>query len=175
MDSADRLGELIEDRREQLQLSASRAARLAKVSRGTWQGIEKAARETESYNFAPVEGVLGWKAGSIKKVLAGDDPELLGADEYATVLRSIAATARPPDRQWVERRLQAMGAEEGADQGGWASSYWDEELGEIADVEERRIWDRRRKSVSWRRGMIYLLRDDRGEQDTREYRRRAAG
>jgi transcriptional regulator with XRE-family HTH domain len=69
-----RLGLLVAQRRKQLQLSASEAARLARVSRGTWIAVEKAERETEEYNYAGFERALQWRFGSVAAVLAGGEP-----------------------------------------------------------------------------------------------------
>lgn len=69
-----RLGELVKARRQELALSISKAARAAEIDRATWTGVEKASRDTEEYNYGPIERVLRWERGSVAAVLAGGDP-----------------------------------------------------------------------------------------------------
>ncbi len=70
----ERLAHLVAERRKQLGLSIARAARTAKIGRGTWTAIEQGSRETEEYIYPAVERTLQWGAGSIGEVLAGGQP-----------------------------------------------------------------------------------------------------
>ena len=70
----ERLGRQVAQRRTHLGLSVSAAARIAQIDRGTWTGIEKAARMTEAYNYAGIERALNWSPGSIAATLAGGNP-----------------------------------------------------------------------------------------------------
>jgi transcriptional regulator with XRE-family HTH domain len=75
-----RLGMLVRKRRTMLGLSVSRAARDARIGRATWTAVEEASRETEPYNYGPIERVLDWAAGSIEAILAGGEPTLAGEE-----------------------------------------------------------------------------------------------
>lgn len=75
-----RLGKLVSERRQEISLSVSAAARGAGLDRGTWTGVESGSRQTEEYNYSRVERVLGWQAGSIKAVLKGGNPTELAAN-----------------------------------------------------------------------------------------------
>lgn len=72
----ERLGRLVYERRRALGLSIARAARDAGINRATWTAIEDASRDTETYNYGPVERVLGWASGSIDDILDGGEPTL---------------------------------------------------------------------------------------------------
>lgn len=75
-----RLGQLVEQRRKTLGLSLSAAARAAGVNRATWVGIERLTRRTAEYNYAVIERVLGWAAGSVDTILTGGEPTALAKD-----------------------------------------------------------------------------------------------
>lgn len=60
-----------------MSLSVSAAARGAGIDRGTWTSVESGSRATEEYNFARIERVLGWGAGSVRSILAGGEPTLI--------------------------------------------------------------------------------------------------
>lgn len=67
----------IRERRIELGMSISAAARIAGVSRATWTGAERGERATEAYNFGAIERALRWPAGTIERLLAGGTlPEL---------------------------------------------------------------------------------------------------
>lgn len=117
----DRLGRTVANRRRELQLSVASAAREARISRGTWIGLEKGERETESYNYAGVERTLGWRLGSIDEILAGGDPELAEPEEDTTGgkqrldpdVRRILAILADPDtpetvRTWIRDQLRLL-------------------------------------------------------------------
>ena len=69
-----RLGQRIADRRRELGLSVSAAARLAQINRATWTGTETASRRTEEYVYGGIERALQWAPGSIAATLAGGNP-----------------------------------------------------------------------------------------------------
>jgi transcriptional regulator with XRE-family HTH domain len=92
----ERLADCVAQRRKELQLSASQAARLARVARGTWIAVEKAERATEDYNYAGFERALQWQLGSMEAVLAGGDP----TPEELTTARDTRSM--PPEiRRWL--------------------------------------------------------------------------
>lgn len=64
------------ERRRALGLSVSAAARKAGINRATWTAIEDASRDTETYNYGPVERVLDWAPGSIDDIVAGGESTL---------------------------------------------------------------------------------------------------
>jgi hypothetical protein len=79
-----RLGALISRRRNELSLSLTAAAKAAGIHRDTWTGLERAERTTEPYIYGRFERVLGWSPGSIERILAGGDPELLSSTRPPT-------------------------------------------------------------------------------------------
>lgn len=85
----ERLGRQVALRRSHLGLSISAAARIAQIDRGTWTGVEKAARETEEYNHAGIERALQWAPGSIAATLAGGDPTPQRADQPEAIERTL--------------------------------------------------------------------------------------
>jgi transcriptional regulator with XRE-family HTH domain len=97
-----RLGDRIRTRRRALGLSVSRAARAAGINRATWTAVEDGSRETEPYNFGPIERVLGWTDRSIDNVLAGGEPALIddpppisrNANDAEETLHQIAVFVR---------------------------------------------------------------------------------
>lgn len=88
-EARERLARLVAERRKSISLSVSGAARQAHIDRGTWTGVEKGTRETEEYNYASVERVLGWEPGSIDTVLAGGDP----------TVQQVVPDAPPPNQE----------------------------------------------------------------------------
>lgn len=93
-----RLGALVAARREQLRLSIPKAAEAAGIYRDTWRDLEAGTRALRGYNHPAVETVLGWEPGSIKAVLAGDEPTL--AAEGSETKRSIE-----PERDQFEELI----------------------------------------------------------------------
>ena len=74
----DRIGlaKKIRDRRLELGISVSAAARTAGVNRITWTNWEKLSQPSlpEEFNFVRIEGVLQWHPGGVRLALAGQDP-----------------------------------------------------------------------------------------------------
>lgn len=68
-ENRERLARYVHRRRVELGLSVNQAAQIAGVSKGTWQGLEKARRETGEHKYAGIERALKWKPGSILAVL----------------------------------------------------------------------------------------------------------
>ncbi len=69
------LGDWIRDRREELRLSQSAAARAASVARSTWINWEKGVSEPERFNYAAIDDVLEWeRRRGVDEILAGRDP-----------------------------------------------------------------------------------------------------
>lgn len=110
------LGTHIARRRVELGISQSEAARRASdlrrklatsdaqrgVGRSTWINWETDKFVPEDFNFALIEGVLRWRAGSVAAVLGGGEPTPLSPD--ATVVPIGAGL--PPDDEFV-RKLRA--------------------------------------------------------------------
>src|SRR5688572_10056200 len=114
----ERLGELVKEHRVEAGLSVSAAAKAAGIHRTTWDALEKGDRETESYNYGPVERVLRWRAGSIESVLRGGTPTVLdqpvqsGNTDLERELRGIADNPRrsPQLRDWARSQLVQIAA-----------------------------------------------------------------
>jgi transcriptional regulator with XRE-family HTH domain len=112
------LGTLVAERRQELGLSVSRAAADAGIHRTTWAGLETGMRETESYNYGPVERVLRWRAGSVESVLRGGNPAILEQELPAATsdvemeLAAIADNPRrsPHLREWARSQLVQLSA-----------------------------------------------------------------
>jgi DNA-binding XRE family transcriptional regulator len=69
------LGELMRDRREELRLSQSAAARAAGVARSTWVNWEKGVAKPERFNYAAIDDVLQWeRKRGVDEIQAGRDP-----------------------------------------------------------------------------------------------------
>lgn len=69
------LGEWMRERREELRLSQSAAARAANVARSTWVNWETGKSVPERFNYAAIEDVLDWeRKRGVEEVLAGRDP-----------------------------------------------------------------------------------------------------
>jgi hypothetical protein len=77
-----------------LGLSVSKAARDAGISRTTWIAVEAGSRETQSYNYAPIERVLRWEPGSIEAVLAGGEATPVVVQGTARADLGLVAAAR---------------------------------------------------------------------------------
>jgi hypothetical protein len=75
----DRLAQAVKERRRELRLSVSAAARAASVARNTWDGVETGQRKLAEFNYAGVEVALNWAHGSIDAVLTGGHPTPLSA------------------------------------------------------------------------------------------------
>lgn len=71
-----RLGERVQARRLQLNLSVKRAAVLSDLSIGTWKRVE-ASEPVRHMTYDKVEAALGWTVGSCRKIMDGGDPALL--------------------------------------------------------------------------------------------------
>lgn len=69
----DRLGGLVRQRRDALNLSQRVAANNADVSDETWLKIEN-GRKVSDRSLAKAERALGWRPGTIDHILAGGDP-----------------------------------------------------------------------------------------------------
>lgn len=95
-----RLADRVADRRENLGLSVRRAAIAAGISKDTWTRVEKSEKVNLS-THAAVEAVLGWAAGSCRKILDGGEPVL---DTQGKI------TAVPPDLLEAEVRDAVQGA-----------------------------------------------------------------
>lgn len=135
----DRLRRLIFERRRQLTLSVSAAAKAAGIHRNTWAALERGERETEDYIFGGVERALRWKTGSVDAILAGGNPAQNDEKpspanpDWAKMLAEVQAIANNPDRSpglraWAQRQvddikaiLAAAKAEEEAQRRGQAS------------------------------------------------------
>lgn len=91
------LGNLVRDRREELGLSVREAARRTPIDRDTWTSLEAGRRSFRSFQRRKVEHVLGWAAGSIAGILAGNDPRIAtdppAGEPAAHTAREPAATA----------------------------------------------------------------------------------
>lgn len=73
--NAVNLGQQIRDRREELRLSQSAAARAAGVARTTWVNWEKGAAQPERFNYAAIDDVLEWeRKQGVDAILSGRDP-----------------------------------------------------------------------------------------------------
>jgi transcriptional regulator with XRE-family HTH domain len=59
------------DRRKELGLSMSEAARIAGVHRLTWRSWEKASSRPEDFNHVNIERTLQWEPGSVASKLRG--------------------------------------------------------------------------------------------------------
>lgn len=100
-------------RRRQLGLSISRAAKEAGIDRGTWTSVEEATRETAEYNYGPIERTLRWKLGSIDVILAGGDPvpedapdtTRSGSDDYTDPVTGETYTDPDERALWDRRHL----------------------------------------------------------------------
>lgn len=127
-------------------MTVSEAARLAEVNVKTWTAIEGGSRATRDTNYAKIERALRWQPGSVEAVQGGSPAQLL------------------PEN----------GEQESSD----GTRYFVPGLGEIVtDPQERGLWDLDPEEYPERvrLGLIFRLREDRAQQQAREWRRRAAG
>lgn len=67
-------------RRRELELNVTDAAKLAGVSRNSWDKWEKGRGSPIDSNYAAIERTLQWQRGSIEEILAGRDPVALSRD-----------------------------------------------------------------------------------------------
>lgn len=65
----------IQQRRAELGLSMSAAARLAEVHRLTWRAWEKGDSTPEDYNYVKIEKAMEWQPGSVAALIQGRPPE----------------------------------------------------------------------------------------------------
>lgn len=68
------LGSRIRQRREEIALSQSEAARQAGVRRGAWVSWENQGVTPERHRYVLIERVLKWEPGSVEAVLEGGKP-----------------------------------------------------------------------------------------------------
>ncbi|MFJ8687358.1 helix-turn-helix transcriptional regulator [Micromonospora wenchangensis] len=115
------LGEKIKNRRTELQLSVSAAARAAGINRNTWSAVERGERETEDYTFGAIERALRWRPGSITAMLHGRAPEQgrpahptphLTDDQYAAAAALYKSIRDNPDRSRLLRDMAAASLEQ---------------------------------------------------------------
>lgn len=71
-----RLAERVKKRREQLNLSVIRAARVAGISKDTWKRVER-GEPVRHITYDKVEDALQWTVGSCRKIIDGGDPVIL--------------------------------------------------------------------------------------------------
>jgi transcriptional regulator with XRE-family HTH domain len=75
MEAMKTLGEQMRDRREELRLSQSAAARAAGVARTTWVNWEKDKATPERFNYAAIDDTLEWeRKKGVDAVRAGGEP-----------------------------------------------------------------------------------------------------
>lgn len=91
------------DRRKELGISVSAAARAAGVARSTWIGWESGVRTPYDSNYAAIENVLKWERRSVETILAGGAPTPIEdidepIDEFERRLRETISVL-PPDEQ----------------------------------------------------------------------------
>lgn len=79
-----RLGERVNQRRLQLNLSVKRAADLGELSIGTWKRVE-AGDPVRHMTYDKVEAALGWSVGSCRKIMDGGDAVILDDPDASTV------------------------------------------------------------------------------------------
>jgi len=122
------LGEIIEERRLELGLTKSEAARRAGVSRGTWHEIESGRRaQMLAGTLALFDSALSLERGTLRRLSTrGQRPgaDLLFEAETSTVVADIKSGHVPPDVQiyttdnataW-RRRLVSLAATMNADE-----------------------------------------------------------
>lgn len=97
-----RLAERVTDRRERLGLSVRRAATVAGISKDTWTRIED-AKPVRQQTYDAIEPVLGWTAGSCRKIVDGGEAVQVESDEGRI-------TAVPPETLEAELRDAVQGA-----------------------------------------------------------------
>ena len=105
------LGKLIEERRHQLGLSKSAAARLAGINRGTWHEVEIGTR----MNMLPdtlnqIEATLQWEPGTIYKFLntPGDRDVIISQpDSTVTILEGRASRIEQTPASSVRHQIIA--------------------------------------------------------------------
>lgn len=94
MKAVSSFGTRIRERREELRLSQSAAARAANVARSTWVNWEKGVSEPERFNYAAIDDVLQWeRRAGVDNVRAGREP---------VVLRKESGTPPIPDGVLVD-------------------------------------------------------------------------
>jgi transcriptional regulator with XRE-family HTH domain len=93
-----RLAERVKARRQELGLSVRAAADNGGLARGTWIALEEGSRRTSDSNYAGIERVLQWAAGSVTAIIGGGTPT---ARELAPFAES--QPAKPPATQLNER------------------------------------------------------------------------
>jgi len=79
---SNELATRIADRRKELGIGQSEAARAADVSRPTWVKWEKGTTPFDK-NWAVIERVLRWERGSIEAILRGGDPIVRRDEQHA--------------------------------------------------------------------------------------------
>lgn len=121
----NQLARTVTDRRHQLGLSVLRAATLASISKDTWARVE-GGQPVRHMTYEKIEAVLGWAAGSCRKIMGGGEAVLL--DDIDTGAR---ITVVPPDA--LEAGIRD------AVQGALIASTDDLTAAQIREVNERAI------------------------------------
>jgi transcriptional regulator with XRE-family HTH domain len=98
-----RLAERIAARRKRLGLSVRRAAAAAGISKDTWTRLENAQSVWQS-TYDAIEPVLGWTAGSCRKIIDGGEAAYLDEAEPGQI------TPVPPQVLETEIRAAVQGA-----------------------------------------------------------------
>lgn len=102
------LGTRMEQRRKELEISQSGAARSAGVSRSAWIAWEKDTAEPEKHNHAKISRALRWTTESVEAALAGEEPTPLPAATVTPLPPGPgSASDLPPDDDFV-RELRAQ-------------------------------------------------------------------
>lgn len=96
------LAEAVRTRRLALNLPIKRAADMASISKDTWLRVENAAL-VRDITYAKIEATLGWEAGSIRHIVDGKEPTLIG-DEPGP---GLTAT-RPPVEDFTQILTSAL-------------------------------------------------------------------
>lgn len=147
-------GELIRRAMVRKGVNAPDVAPLAGIGPGRWRHIVNGAQPLGGGEYNRVVGPAVTLARMAKAVdVTPEQLEEAGRADAAKVLREdLADEEVAPPRE-----------------------YYDEVLGEITDPVERGVWDKDRRSLNWRRGVILMMRDGAEEQDLPDELRRAAG
>lgn len=84
------VADAMRDRREELGITQQEAIQRseARVSSSTWSNLERAAKTSyERSKLRAVCRALGWSSDSIERIIAGQEPSPLEADDVVTALR----------------------------------------------------------------------------------------
>lgn len=100
-----RLAELMQQHRQRLGLSVNEAVNRSggAISRPTWTNAESSLRIRDT-GYAPIERVLGWMPGSVRRILAGGEPTLATMADGTDAYPLLDALSVPAD--WPLRRAQ---------------------------------------------------------------------